>query len=135
MLISHFRQSEFGRDTNQVSRVCARRFAIHVDAAIRSWLCESDTPSDYYCSLRKLIDPSQLIPANQPGLAVAKWRTDSQNDGLRLQIFQVVLVEPGLLEAILLSLVLLQCGQPFGDTLLPWGAVDFVAVPRSVVDE
>ncbi|KAN0140891.1 hypothetical protein V8E53_001335, partial [Lactarius tabidus] len=58
-----------------------------------------------------------LIPANRPGLAVARWRTKSRADGLRLQIFQEVLVEPGLLEAILLSIILLQSGQPFGDTL------------------
>jgi hypothetical protein len=58
-----------------------------------------------------------LIPANRPGLAVAKWRTKSCTDGLRLQIFQEVFVEPGLLEAILLSMVLLQSGQPFGDSL------------------
>jgi hypothetical protein len=63
------------------------------------------------------IDSSQLIPANRPGLAVAKWRTESQNDGLRLQIFQVVFVEPGLLEAILLSLILLQSGYIFSDML------------------
>jgi hypothetical protein len=60
---------------------------------------------------------SQLIPANRPGLAVARWRTKSRADGLRLQIFQEVFVEPGLLEAILLSIILLQSGQPFGDTL------------------
>ena len=63
------------------------------------------------------MDSSQLIPANQPGLAVAKWRTESRTDGLRLQIFQEVLVEPGLLEAVLLSIILLQSGQAFGDTL------------------
>ncbi|KAN0129602.1 hypothetical protein V8E53_012598 [Lactarius tabidus] len=62
-------------------------------------------------------DRGSLIPADRPGLAVARWRTESQNDGLRLQIFQVVLVEPGLLEAIILSLILLQSGHPFGDTL------------------
>jgi hypothetical protein len=67
--------------------------------------------------LRRLIDSSQLIPANRPGLAVAKWRTESRADGLRLQIFQEVLVEPGLIEAILLSIILLQSGQSFGDTL------------------
>ena len=63
------------------------------------------------------MNSSQLIPANRPGLAIAKWRTKSRSDGMRLQIFQEVLVEPGLLESILLSIVLLQCGHSFGDTL------------------
>ena len=39
----------------------------------------------------------------------------SRSDGLRLQIFQEALVEPGLLEAIVLSIILLQSGHPFGD--------------------
>ena len=63
------------------------------------------------------MDPSQLIPANRQGLAVARWRTDLHADELRLQIFQEVLNEHGLLEAILLSLILLQSGNPFGDSL------------------
>ena len=63
------------------------------------------------------IDSSQLIPANRPGLAVAKWRTKSRTDELRLQIFQEALTEPGLLEAIVLSIILLQSGHSFGDTL------------------
>ena len=58
----------------------------------------------------------QLIPANRPGLAVAKWRTKSRSDELRLQIFQEALVEPGLLEAIVLSIILLQSGHSFGDS-------------------
>jgi hypothetical protein len=62
-------------------------------------------------------DRGFLIPANRPGLAIAKWRTKSRSDGLRLQIFQEVLVEPGLLDAILLSIILLQSGHSFGDTL------------------
>ena len=69
--------------------------------------------------LRRLIDALQLVPSNRPGLAVAKWRTESDADGLRLQIFHEVLVEPGLLEAILLSIILLQSGHSFGDTLHP----------------
>jgi hypothetical protein len=64
-------------------------------------------------------DRGFLIPANRPGLAIAKWRTKSRSDGLRLRIFQEVLVEPGLLEAILLSIILLQSGHSFGDTLHP----------------
>jgi len=57
-----------------------------------------------------------LIPANRPGLAVAKWRTKSRTDELRLQVFQEALTEPGLLEAIVLSIILLQSGHSFGDT-------------------
>jgi len=64
-------------------------------------------------------DRGFLIPANRPGLAIAKWRTKSRSDGLRLQIFQEVLVEPGLIEAILLSIILLQSGHSLGDTLHP----------------
>ena len=48
---------------------------------------------------------------------MAKWRTESRTDGLRLHVFQEVLVEPGLFEAILLSIILLQSGKSFGDTL------------------
>ena len=99
---------------NQVSYVRARRLALHVEAEIRSWLCESLRFN--YCPLSRFIDSPQLMPIDRPGMAVAKWCTDSRNDGLRLRIFQVVLVEPGLLEAILLSLILLQSGQSFGDT-------------------
>jgi hypothetical protein len=90
--------------------------------------------------LRRLIVSSQLIPVNRPGLAVAKWRTESHADGLRLQIFQEVLVEPGLLEAILLSIILLQSGQPFGDRLPhlindmgpKYYGIDFVTTSRTI---
>ncbi|KAI9464777.1 hypothetical protein F5148DRAFT_173825 [Russula earlei] len=58
-----------------------------------------------------------LIPANRPGLAMARWRIKSQTDILILEIFQEALVEPGLLEAIVLSLVLLRSGRSLGDTL------------------
>ena len=57
----------------------------------------------------------QLIPANRPGFAVAKWHTKSPNDELRLQIFQEALIEPGLLDAVVLSIILLQSGHYFGD--------------------
>ena len=67
----------------------------------------------------RLRDSSQLIPINRPGLAVAKWRTKSRTDELRLQIFQEALTEPGLLEAIVLSVILLQSGHSFGDTVQP----------------
>ncbi|KAI0292855.1 hypothetical protein BC826DRAFT_1017142 [Russula brevipes] len=55
-----------------------------------------------------------LIPANRPGLAVAKWRTKS-HDELRLEVFQEALVEPGLLDAIVLSFVLIRAGRSLGD--------------------
>ena len=58
----------------------------------------------------------QLIPANRAGLAVARWRVRSHSDNLDLEIFQEALVEPGLLEAIVLSVVLLRSGQSLGDT-------------------
>ncbi|KAF8260365.1 hypothetical protein EI94DRAFT_1811813 [Lactarius quietus] len=60
-----------------------------------------------------------LIPADRSGLVVAKWHSESLADGLRLQIFQEALVEPGLIEAIILSIVLLQSGHSLGDTLEP----------------
>jgi len=62
--------------------------------------------------------PSQgiLIPANRSGLAVARWRIKSRSDELRLQIFQEALVEPGLLEAIVFSIILLQSGHSLGDS-------------------
>lgn len=62
-------------------------------------------------------DRGFLIPANRPGLALAKWRTESRDDRLRLQIFQEVLNKPGLFEAIVLSIILLQSGNSFGDAL------------------
>jgi hypothetical protein len=104
------------------------RIFVHGDSQL-TWMQKSDRG---YVSpllptitpLCRSINPSQLIPANRPGLAVAKWRTDSRNDGLRLQIFQEVFVEPGLLEAILLSLVFLQSGQAVDD-MLPSMMSDF----------
>jgi len=53
----------------------------------------------------------QLIPANRPGLAVARWRVSPHSDDLDLEIFQEAQVEPGLLEAIVLSVVLLRSGR------------------------
>ncbi|KAH9967842.1 hypothetical protein BC827DRAFT_1168484 [Russula dissimulans] len=44
-----------------------------------------------------------LIPANRPGLAVARWNIKSDSDELTLQIFQEALVESGLLERQLAS--------------------------------
>ncbi|KAH9969709.1 hypothetical protein BC827DRAFT_1262916 [Russula dissimulans] len=58
-----------------------------------------------------------IIPANRHGLGVARWHINSNSDELHLQIFQEALVESGLLEAIVLSLVLLRSGRSLGDTL------------------
>jgi hypothetical protein len=102
------------------TRIRSRMFT-HGDSQLK-WMQQSNRgfvslPLPTTSTFRRLMGSSQLIPANRPGLAVARWRTKSRADGLRLQIFQEVLVEPGLLEAILLSIILLQSGQPFGDTL------------------
>ena len=58
-----------------------------------------------------LIDLLQLIPANRPGLAVARWRVSSHSDDLDVEIFEEALVEVGLLEAIVISVVLLRSGR------------------------
>ena len=55
----------------------------------------------------------QLVPANRPGLSVARWRVSPHSDDLDLEIFQEALAEPGLLEAIVLSVVLLRSGRSF----------------------
>jgi len=72
-----------------------------------------------------------LIPTNQPGLAVAKWHTESRTDELHLQIFQEAIVEPGLIEAIVLSVILLQSGRPLNDTweqlMRGTGSLQFIA--------
>jgi len=57
------------------------------------------------------LDLLQLIPANRPGLAVARWHVSSHSDDLYMEMFQDALVEPGLLEAIVLSVVLLRSGR------------------------
>ncbi|KAI0260063.1 hypothetical protein BC834DRAFT_902789 [Gloeopeniophorella convolvens] len=70
-----------------------------------------------------------LIPADRPGLAVARWRI-KRTDELRLEIFQEALVVPGFLEAIVLSVVLLRSGRPLGDVPegLSLGAPRFFAL-------
>jgi len=67
-------------------------------------------------------DSGHLIPANRPGLAVARWYIES--DELILEIFQEALIESGLLEAIILSLVLLQSGRPLTPPLEAAGFTD-----------
>jgi hypothetical protein len=100
---------------------CRSRMFTHGDSQLK-WMQQPDrgfvSPLLPTTSpLHRLINSSKLIPVNRPGLVVARWRTESRADGLRIQIFHEVLVEPGLLEAILLSIILLQSGNAFGDTL------------------
>ena len=68
------------------------------------------------------MDLLQLIPANRPGLAFARWYVSSRSDDLDLEIFQEALVEPGLLEALVLSLVLLRSGRTLDEVATEtWG--------------
>jgi hypothetical protein len=76
-----------------------------------------------------LIDLLQLIPANRPGLAVSWWHISSHSDDLDMEIFHEALVEPGLLEAIVLSVILLQSGRSLG--VVPAGRLG--AWPRAAV--
>jgi hypothetical protein len=61
---------------------------------------------------------SQLISADRPGLTVAWWKIKHRTDELKLKISQEVplAVESGLLDAIVLSVVLLRSGQSLGDS-------------------
>ena len=61
---------------------------------------------------------SQLISADRPGQAVARWKVKPRTDELTLKIFQEVplAIESGLLDAIVLSVVLLRSGHSFGDS-------------------
>jgi hypothetical protein len=85
-----------------------------LDASARLWLREYLLPLLH--RLRLLRGPPQLIPANRPGLAVARWRVKSRTDELRMEIFQEALVESGLLEAIVLSILLIRSGRSLGDS-------------------
>ncbi|KAI9450549.1 hypothetical protein F5148DRAFT_1379036 [Russula earlei] len=75
------------------------------------------THGDVQLTWMDQLNSGYLIPANRPGLAVARWRIKSQTDLLILEIFQEALVEPGLLEAIVLSLVVLRSGRSLGDSI------------------
>jgi hypothetical protein len=57
---------------------------------------------------------SQLIPADRPGPTVARWEINAGTDELILEIFQGP-IESDLLEAIVLSVVLLRSGHSLGD--------------------
>jgi hypothetical protein len=63
------------------------------------------------------MDPSQLILADRPGLAIARWQVNSGTDDLIFEIFQEVPIESGLLDSIVLSVVLLRSGHSLGDSL------------------
>ena len=59
---------------------------------------------------------SQLIAANRSGLPVARWQTMRHTDELILEVFQETPVDSGLLEAIVLSVVLLRSGRSLGNS-------------------
>ncbi len=67
--------------------------------------------------LRGLIGLSQLIPVNRRSLAVTHWQIKPRTDEFNLEIFQEVQVEPSLLGAIVISVVLLRSGHSLGDSL------------------
>jgi len=71
----------------------------------------------------RLIDSSQLIPANRPGLEIARWQIKPGRDELILEIFQESPVESGLLDAIVLSVVLIRSGHSLGDPYWPTQSV------------
>ena len=60
------------------------------------------------------MESSQLIAANQSGLPVARWQIMGHTDELILEVFQESPVDSGLLEAIVLSVVLLRSGRSLG---------------------
>jgi hypothetical protein len=78
-------------------------------------MCVSAPAEILFASVDSL---SQLIPADRPGLAVARWKIKPRTDELNLEIFQEapLVVVSGLLDAIVLSVVLLRSGQSLGDS-------------------
>ncbi|KAF8498221.1 hypothetical protein F5888DRAFT_1634132 [Russula emetica] len=57
-----------------------------------------------------------LIPADRPGLTIARWQVKSGTDDLILEIFQEAPIESGIVEVIVLSVVLLRSGHSLGDS-------------------
>jgi hypothetical protein len=100
----------------QVSHTHTRRCAIHLDAASGVCLWSCAHPLSLRPLLWGLIDSSQLIPANRPGLEIAQWQIKAGTDELILEIFQESPVESGLLDAIVLSAVLLRSGHSLGSS-------------------
>jgi hypothetical protein len=96
--------------------------AMHNLLGCRAWLvgglplvmCVS-APAEIPCGVDSL---SQLISASRPGLEVARWKIKPHTDELKLKIFREVPLadESGLLDAIVLSVVLLRSGQSLGDS-------------------
>jgi hypothetical protein len=70
----------------------------------------------FYQVVRTNMDSSQLIPADRPGPTVARWQINAGTDELILEIFQEGPIESSLLEAIVLSVVLLRSGRSLGDS-------------------
>lgn len=64
---------------------------------------------------------SQLIPADRPGLALARWQVNAGADELILDIFREGPIEYSLLEAIFLSVVVLRSGYSLGDSSMGFG--------------
>ena len=56
-----------------------------------------------------------MIPADRPGLEIARWQIKSGADELILEIFQEKPEGSDLLDSIVLSVVLLRSGYSFGD--------------------
>ncbi|KAH9979677.1 hypothetical protein BJV74DRAFT_858037 [Russula compacta] len=108
-------------------RASPRMVFRHRQMKCRDWLplagsetdnCRLLTHGDAQLKWTNRSTSGYLIPAGRPGLAQARWRIRAHTDDLHLEIFQEALVEQGLLEAIILSLVLLQSGRPLGDVAL-----------------
>ena len=62
------------------------------------------------------MESSQLIASNGSGLPVARWQIMGHTDELILEVFQVRPVDSGLLDAIVLSVVLLRSGRSLGNS-------------------
>ena len=58
----------------------------------------------------------QLIASNGSGLPVARWQIMGHTNELILEVFQERPVDSGLVEAIVLSAVLLRSGRPLGNS-------------------
>ena len=101
------------------------RILTHGDAQF-TWMQGHGSASGYVCIkfhrdtacpfVTTKMDSSQLIPADRPGLAVAHWQVNAGTDDLILEIFQEAPIESGLLEAIVLSVVVLRSGYSLGDS-------------------
>jgi hypothetical protein len=73
---------------------------------------------------------SQLIAANPSGLPVARWHIMRHTDELILEVFQETPVDSALLEAIVLSVVLLRSGRSLGNSNVDIPNSAFTALHR-----